>query len=110
MYDGAIINGRTTSGETSEFSVTIVLHQGSALSLYLFVLVIDGLARQLQDEVPWCMLFADGILLIDKTQNDINTKLELWRDALESKGLKLVGLRQSIWNANLVTIGVEVRR
>ncbi|KAL4198768.1 hypothetical protein AMTRI_Chr03g47660 [Amborella trichopoda] len=89
MYDGTVTSVRTTSGETSEFSVTIGLHQGSTLSLYLFVLVMDYLTRHLQDEGPWCMLFVDDIVLIDETQNDINTKLELWRDALESKCFKI---------------------
>ncbi|KAL4200623.1 hypothetical protein AMTRI_Chr02g254520 [Amborella trichopoda] len=35
------------------------------------------------------MLFANCIVLIDETRNSINTKLELWRDTLESKGLKI---------------------
>ncbi|KAL4184631.1 hypothetical protein AMTRI_Chr10g226500 [Amborella trichopoda] len=35
------------------------------------------------------MLFADDIVLIDEIQNGVNTKLELWRDALESKGFKI---------------------
>ncbi|KAL4189875.1 hypothetical protein AMTRI_Chr08g209200 [Amborella trichopoda] len=48
------------------------------------------LTRHLQDdEVAWCMLFVDDIVLIDETRNGVNTKLELWRDALESKGFKI---------------------
>ncbi|KAL4198652.1 hypothetical protein AMTRI_Chr03g47090 [Amborella trichopoda] len=31
----------------------------------------------------------DDIVLIDETRNDVNTKLELWKDALESKGFKI---------------------
>ncbi|KAL4197364.1 hypothetical protein AMTRI_Chr04g250690 [Amborella trichopoda] len=107
MHNGALTNVRTTSGEMSEFSVTIDLHQGLTFSPYLFVYVMDDLTRHLQDEVLWCMLFADDIVLIDETQININTKLELWRDALESKGLKLAKLRQSIWNASLAKIRVE---
>ena len=45
MYDGAITSGRTTEGETSELTITVGLHQGSALSLYLFALVMDELIR-----------------------------------------------------------------
>ncbi|XP_070003325.1 uncharacterized protein [Nicotiana sylvestris] len=40
-------------------------------------------------EVPWCMLFADDIILIDETRGGINERLEIWRHALESKGFKL---------------------
>ena len=41
---------------TSDFSITIRLHQGSALSPFLFAIVIDELTRAIQDEISWCML------------------------------------------------------
>ena len=43
---------RTSGGITSEFLITIGLHQGLTLSPYLFVLVMDELSRLIQDEVP----------------------------------------------------------
>ena len=45
MYDKAITIVKTTTGETSEFLITVGLHQGSALSPYLFVLVMDKLTK-----------------------------------------------------------------
>ena len=35
------------------------------------------------------MLFAENIVLVAETKVEVNTKLELWREALESKGLKI---------------------
>ena len=35
MYDGVVINVRTCGGITNDFSITIGLHQGSALSSFL---------------------------------------------------------------------------
>ncbi|KAM2189178.1 hypothetical protein EV2_031863 [Malus domestica] len=35
------------------------------------------------------MLFADDIMLIDETQEGVNMKLNLWREVLKSKGLRL---------------------
>ena len=29
---------------------------------------MDELTRAIQDEIPWCMLFADDIVLVDKTR------------------------------------------
>ena len=68
MYDGVVANVRTCRGITSDFSITIGLHQGSALSPFLFAIVMDELTRAIQDEIPWCMLFADDIVLIDETR------------------------------------------
>ncbi|KAH0462579.1 hypothetical protein IEQ34_010154 [Dendrobium chrysotoxum] len=45
--------------------------------------------RHLQEDVSWCMLFADDILLVDKTREGVEGKLELWRSTLESKGFRL---------------------
>jgi hypothetical protein len=35
------------------------------------------------------MLFADNVVLIDKSRIGVNQKLELWRQTLESKSFKL---------------------
>ncbi|KAM2590328.1 hypothetical protein TB2_042878 [Malus domestica] len=89
MYEGAKTAVRTHEGQTESFPITVGLHQGSSLSPYLFALVMDELTRHIQDDIPWCMLFADDIVLIDETQEGVNAKLNLWREVLESKGLRL---------------------
>ena len=43
----------------------------------------------IQDKIPWCMLFADDIVLVDETRAGVNAKFELWRQTLESQGFKL---------------------
>ena len=35
------------------------------------------------------MLFADDIVLVDKTRAGVNAKLEVWRQTLESRGFRL---------------------
>ena len=59
------------------FSITIGLHQGFALSLFLFAIVMDGLTKTIQDEILWCMLFADDIILVDEMRARVYVKLEL---------------------------------
>ncbi|GMP67085.1 hypothetical protein CsSME_00027194 [Camellia sinensis var. sinensis] len=55
----------------------------------LFALVRDELTRNIQDDVPWCMLFADNIVLVNETKEGVNIKLEIWRKTLESKGFRI---------------------
>ena len=45
--------------------------------------------RNIQGEIPWCMLFADDVVLVDKSRAGVNRKLVLWRRTLESKGFRL---------------------
>ena len=52
MYDGAKTAVRTHEGQTESFPITVGLHQGSSLSLYLFALVMDELTRYIQDDIP----------------------------------------------------------
>ena len=89
MYDGAKTRVRTVGGDSDHFPVVMGLHQGSALSPLLFALVIDALTRHIQGDVPWCMLFADDIVLIDETRVGVIERLEVWRQTLESKGFKI---------------------
>jgi hypothetical protein len=89
MYKDATTFVRTCDGNTTDFPINIGLHQGSALSPYLFALVMDEVTRDIQGEIPWCMLFADDVVLVDESRAGVNRKLELWRRTLESKGFRL---------------------
>jgi hypothetical protein len=51
--------------------------------------VIDVVTRDIQGDIPWCMLFADDVVLVDDSQMGVNRMLELWRQTLESKGFSL---------------------
>ena len=52
MYDGTITTIKTTIGETSQFSITVGLHQRSASTPYLFAIVMDELTKHIQDDIP----------------------------------------------------------
>jgi hypothetical protein len=85
MYDKVVTSVRTTDGDTNVFPINIGLHLGSALSPYLFALVIDEVTRDTQENIPWCMLFADDVILVDESREGVNRKLDLWRQTLESR-------------------------
>ncbi|XP_070056567.1 secreted RxLR effector protein 78-like [Nicotiana tomentosiformis] len=79
IYDGSKTRVRILGGDSEHFSVVMGLHQGSALSPFLFAMVMDALIHYIQGEVPWCMLFADDIVLIDESRAGVNERVEVWR-------------------------------
>jgi hypothetical protein len=85
MYDNVVTSVRTSDGDTNDFPINI----GSALSPYLFALVIDEVTRDIQGGIPWCMLFADDVVLVDENRTKIDQKLKLWRRTLNAKGFRL---------------------
>jgi hypothetical protein len=89
MYDNVVTSVRTSDGDTNDFPINIGLHQGSALSAYLFALMMDEVTRDIQGGIPWCMLFADDVILVDESRTEVDQKLELWRRTLEAKGFML---------------------
>lgn len=76
MYEGGRTSIRMPGDVTNDFSICTILHQGFALSPFLFSLIMDVLTREIQDELPWSMLFADDIVFIDETRQGVNDKLE----------------------------------
>ncbi|KAL2947084.1 hypothetical protein AAZX31_20G050700 [Glycine max] len=89
MYDRVSTSVRTQGGESDDFPITIGLHQGSTLSSYLFTLILDVLTEQIQEIAPRCMLFADDIVLLGESREELNERLETWRRALETHGFRL---------------------
>ena len=55
------------------------------MSPYLFALVMDEVIREIQGDVPWCMLFEDDVVLVDESQARVNRKLKLWLQIIEFK-------------------------
>ena len=89
MYDGARTAVRSSTGLTEEFEVGVGLHQGSALSPFLFATVMDKLTEEIRTESPWDMMFADDIVLCREDRRQLQEVLEVWRNALEKRGLKV---------------------
>ncbi|XP_026746133.1 uncharacterized protein LOC113507480 [Trichoplusia ni] len=48
-----------------------------------------GIKPDIQEEAPWCMLFADDIVLVGENGPEIQSRLEVWQQKLESVGLKI---------------------
>jgi hypothetical protein len=47
------------------------------------------MTKDIQRDIPLCMLFADDVVLIDENMIELDQKLKMWRQILESKGFRL---------------------
>ena len=89
MYRGCKTVVRSAAGESNIFGVEVGLHEGSALSPYLFLLLMDVVTEDVRKDVPGSMMFAYGIVLCVDDDTDMTEYLETWRRALEDIGMRI---------------------
>jgi hypothetical protein len=89
MYDECVTAVRCAVGVTKSFQVKVGLHQGSALSPFLFAVLMDKLTEEIRQDSPWNMIFADDIVICERSGEQAEASLEKWRAALECRGMKI---------------------
>ena len=89
MYDGATATVKSAAGLIEKFKVSVGLHQGSALSPFLFAIIMDKLTEDISKDAPSGMMFADDIVLSRKNHRELENNPEIWRNALERKELEV---------------------
>ncbi|KAK3543423.1 hypothetical protein QTP70_020909 [Hemibagrus guttatus] len=89
MYERSRTVVRCAVGQTEEFKVEVGLHQGSALSHFLFAIVMDQLSEEVRQESPLTMIFADDIVICSESREQVEENLEWWRFVLERRGMKV---------------------
>nr|XP_027229376.1 uncharacterized protein LOC113821128 [Penaeus vannamei] len=79
----------TPCGDTDPFCVNVGLHQGSALSPFLFLIVIDILTSELREEEPqdlWKLLFADDLVSVAETEEELQRRYLAWKEKMNQGG------------------------
>ena len=87
MYDRVSTNIHTPVSITEFFPIKVGLHRGSSLGPFIFMVIMEKISKSIWETVPWCMLFADNIVLVVETKEEANSKLEEWRAVLEDRGV-----------------------
>ena len=80
---------RTTHGRTDEFLIKVGIHQGSRLSPFLFIVVLDVISKEFRCGLPCELLFADDLAVVTDTEEEMQRRWLGWQIRMESKGLKV---------------------
>ena len=75
-------------GNSKGFEAKLDMHQGSALSPLLFVIVMEAISREFRVSLPWELLYTDDLAVIAETEDELIKRLNEWKDNVESKGMK----------------------
>ena len=89
MYNNARSKVRVGSECSEEFGVGVGVHQGSVLSPLLFIIVLEALSKAFRTGVPWELLFADDLVIVDTSLERLIERVLEWKSGLESKGLRV---------------------
>ena len=80
---------RVDSELSEEFVVKVGMHQGSVLSHFLFAMVVGVVTEFVRDGALSELLFADALVMMSETIEGLRDKFFKWKEAYESKGLKV---------------------
>ena len=89
LYTDACTVVRTSAGDSEKFEVRVGVHQGSVLSPVLFAIIMDVVSREARQGLPYELLYADDLVLIATSREELERKLSAWRGCLTSKGLNV---------------------
>ena len=67
----------------------IGVHPGSVLSPLIFAIVVDVVTEHAREGLLNEILYADDLVLMNESLEDLRKRFQRWRSALEDKGLKV---------------------
>ena len=61
---------------------------------------MDALAEHIKELTPRCMLFVDDVVLLGESREELNGRLETWRQTLETYGFRLSSIKTEYMECN----------
>ena len=89
LYESSRTKVRVGSGTSEEFGLRVGVHQGSVLSPLIFAIVVDVVTEHAREGLLNEILYADDLVLMSESLEDLRERFQRWRSALENKGLKV---------------------
>ena len=84
MYERTNTKVQTVYGNTGKFEVKVGLHEGLALSPFLFVIVMNLLSQNIKDIDLWELLFADDLAIAAYTEENLQERINMRQECLKS--------------------------
>jgi len=97
MYTGAKTVVRTVYGNSNGFEVKVGMHQGSALSPLLFVIIMKDLSREFRVVLSWQLLYADDLVVIAETEDDLIKRFNQWKDFVENRAMSGTFVKRNVF-------------
>ena len=79
LYEDAKSCVRVNGKLGENFKVKVGVHQGSVLSPLLFIMTLEALLQQFRTGLPWEVLYADDLVLIAESMEELIGKLQQWK-------------------------------
>ena len=89
LYEGANTKVKVGKGMSDAFNVKVGVHQGSVLSPFLFAIVMDVVCGDVMEGLLFEILYADDLVLMAESMEELQSKFDRWKSAIEKKGLKV---------------------
>ena len=87
IYENAKSCVRLNDQFSDKFNIKVGIHQHAVLSLLLFIIVMEALSREFKVGCPWELLYADDLVLMAETLENLKKKLTNWKENIKAKGL-----------------------
>ena len=89
MYKGAKTRIQVGGRYSKKLDVGVGVHQGSVLSPFLYSIVVDILSEDGRKSALYELLYADELVLMAETMEELEAQFIRWKAAFEGKGLKV---------------------
>ena len=96
LYTEACTVVRTDNGLSEHFEVKVGLHEGSVLSPLLFAAVMDVVSSEVRSDLASEFLYADDLVIMAPTMEQLGRRVAELRASLLDKGLKVTGANSKV--------------
>ena len=86
MYEKVTTAARVKDKASEKFEVKVGVHQGSVLSPLLFTIVLDALSQNFRCGLPWELLYADDLVLVAESEENLLEKIRRGKPDWSQKG------------------------